>query len=188
MQVQLVLYISTLTWQVNKIGMLIEFLRTTNVVKECWCDIVSFYKAASTVSMLPHLRGKHIFDKVDNEETAMFQLLTLVLISVTFMVGCSKSKTATNPGAQGTSGGVATQDNASDDQLMKDYIKLRNDCAEAMEKKAGEQVIRELSEKSTAKLTQLQALPQDRQMKLQTKYKAEWDAMQKRVREAITGK
>jgi hypothetical protein len=119
----------------------------------------------------------------------MFKPFTMLMIFVTITVGCSKSNTSSNPGAQGASGGVTgQQDNTSDDQLMKDYIKLRNDCAEAMEKKAGEQVIRELSEKSTAKLTQLQALPQDRQMKLQTKYKAEWDAMQKRVREAITGK
>jgi hypothetical protein len=70
---------------------------------------------------------------------------------------------------------------------MLDYLQLRNEMAELLEKKASETKIRDVSERSGAKLRELQALPRDRQMAVQLKYQKEWDATNARLGKAITG-
>lgn len=123
-------------------------------------------------------------------------LLCLLISAAGSAAGCKKSSTSTTPptaGARPTqvagtkAGGVQAGTSSADDQLMLDYLRLRNEVAALLEKKAPEADIREASTRSSAKLRELQALPRDRQAALQSKYQKEWTAANERVGKAIVG-
>ncbi|MFL5340759.1 MAG: hypothetical protein ACJ8F7_11460 [Gemmataceae bacterium] len=117
-------------------------------------------------------------------------LLGLVMAAACSGAGCQKksetSPSSTPAASTPAAGGPATPLSA-DDQLMLDYLQLRNEVAELLEKKAPEAQLREVSARSGAKLKELQALPRDRQMAVQLKYQKQWDAANERVGKAITG-
>ncbi len=71
-------------------------------------------------------------------------------------------------------------------ELMLDYLKYRNEYAELLEKKAPPEQSSAAAARSSAKLREMHALPQDRQLALQRKYQKEWDAAKARVEKAIT--
>lgn len=118
-------------------------------------------------------------------------LLIAALVCAASAVGCKKNAP---PGAANGTGGAGpaavapgAASSNSDDELMREYIRLRHEFAAALEKKAGQAAIREASDRSSAKLAELHALPQDRQAALQKKFQKEWDAQKERVAKAIAG-
>jgi hypothetical protein len=113
--------------------------------------------------------------------------LCLVIAAACSAAGCQKSADSSAASAPGKAAPGDPRAGSADDQLMLDYLRLRNEMAELLEKKAPEAKIRDASERSGAKLRELQALPQDRQKAVQKKYQKEWDAAQARVGKAITG-
>jgi len=115
--------------------------------------------------------------------------LCLLIAAAGSAAGCRKSADSSVASAPGNAAPTAGDPGAAsaDDQLMLDYLRLRNEMAQLLEKKAPEAKIREVSERSGAKLRELQALPQGRQMAVQKKYQKEWDATQARLGKAITG-
>lgn len=112
-------------------------------------------------------------------------LLGLLLVTAYAAAGCQNSSQTSAPGGPATTAGVPGAPLSADDQLMLDYLQARNEYAELLEKKSSGPKIREVAERSSAKLRELQALPRDRQMAVQTKYQKEWDAAKERVNKAI---
>lgn len=114
----------------------------------------------------------------------------LVAAAVSPAAGCQKSPkpaAGTTPGGGAAGGSSAGGATSGDDEVMRQYLKLRNEYADLLEKKASEAQIRDVSARSGAKLREMQTLPQDRQMALQKKYQKEWDAAKERVERAMGG-
>lgn len=108
--------------------------------------------------------------------------LLCILIAACLAVGCQKAAPSSAPLSSGTNAKESAL--SADDQLMLAYLQARKEYAELLEKKAPE--ASDAAARSSAKLDELHALPQDRQMALQRKYQKEWDVANERVRKAIS--
>jgi hypothetical protein len=72
----------------------------------------------------------------------------------------------------------------TDEELMKEYLRIQKEHVEALESKLDAKVLEEIKRRSEARLLEIQALPTERRQKLDEKYGRELSSLQERLGKA----